>query len=59
MDRYRVDYMDGDGEILTFEIETQAMIKTNSLLIFPDKDGEGDYLFLKKNVINYKRREKL
>lgn len=54
MNKYRIDYMDGDGEIITIEVETLTVVKTNSLLIFPEEDGEGDYVFLKKDVVNCK-----
>jgi len=55
MGKYRVDYMDSDGEIITIEIEARSVVKTNSLLVFLDKNGEGDYVFLKKGVICYEK----
>ena len=54
MNKYRIDYMDGDGEIITIEVETLTVVKTNSLLIFHEEDGEVDYVFLKKDFVNCK-----
>ncbi len=53
MNKYRVDYMDGDGEILTIEIETRAVIRTQGHLIFLDEHGEDGYVFNKEDVICY------
>lgn len=58
MDKYRIDYMDGDGEILTIEIETRAIVRTQEYLIFLDEHGEDSYVLNKEDVICYEMIEK-
>jgi len=53
MKKYKIDYMDGDGEIITVTIEASYTAESINLVIFCDEDSEGDYVFYKKDIISY------
>ena len=54
MDKYRIDYMDDDGEIVTIEIEASGVGTLGDTITFFDEYGEDGYVFYKKDVIHYK-----
>ena len=54
MDKYRVDYMDKDGEIITIKFEASGIGTIGDTIIFFDKYGEDEYVFYKKDVVNFK-----
>jgi hypothetical protein len=55
MDKYIVDCMDEDGEIITMIIEARVVVETQYELRFFDEHGEDECVFDIKNIVNYKR----
>jgi len=54
MKRYRVDYMDRDGEIITINIKASRVIVDGPLVVFLDEHGEDGYNFLRDDLMNIK-----
>jgi len=57
MDKYRIDYMDADGEIITMTTEVSRVLEGNNVIIFCDEHGEDDYVFYKKDIVSYKKEK--
>ena len=53
MKKYRIDYMDADGEILTIKIEASSIEDRGDTIVFFDEHGEDGYIFYIKDIIGY------
>ena len=53
MDKYEINYMDNDGEIITMTVEASGVETLGDTMIFFDDHVKGGYVFYEKDVISY------